>query len=52
MLSPHKSIDIEFLIVHMVFLKPKPITLKNRVKGRGGFLIFSSFPNNDAKEIE
>ena len=52
MLSPHRSIDIEFLIVLLVFLKVKPITLKNGIRGRRGFLIFSSFPNHDAKENE
>ena len=52
MLSPHRSIDIEFLIVLLVFLKAKPITLKNGIRGRRGFLIFSSFPNHDAKENE
>ena len=52
MFSPHWSKDIEFLIVLLVFLGSKLITLKNRGKGKGGFLICSSFPNHDAKELE
>ena len=35
-----------------MFLSSKPITFKDRGKGRGGFLVGSSFPNHDAKRLK
>ena len=50
MLNPNRPKNTKFLIGFLVFLSFKPITLKHRGRGGGGFLIFSSFPNHDAKK--
>ena len=36
----------------MVFLKPKPLTIKGWGRGGGGFLVGPSLPNHDAKGLE
>ena len=50
MLNPNRPIDLKLLIGFLVFLKPKPITLKGWGRGRGGFLVGPSLPNHDAKD--
>ena len=52
MLSSHRSKDIKFHIILLVFLGSKPITLKGRSRGRGGFPVGSSFLNHDAKRLK
>ena len=52
MLSPHRSKDIKFLIIILVFLDSKPITLNGRSRGRGGFPIGSNFLNHDAERLK
>ena len=52
MLSPHRSKDIKFLIILLVFLGSIHITLKGRSRGRRGFLVGSSFLNHDAKRLK
>ena len=36
----------------MVFLKPKPLTIKGWGRGGGGFLVGPSLPNHDVKGLE
>ena len=52
MLNPNRPIDLKLLICFLVFLGSEPITLKNRGRGGGGFLICSSFPNHDVKRVD
>ena len=52
MLNPHRSKDIKFLIIILVFLDSKPITLNGRSRGRGGFPVGSNFLNHDAKRLK
>ena len=52
MLSSHRSKDIKFHIILLVFLGSKPITLKDRSRGRGGFPVGFSFLKHDAKRLK
>ena len=48
-LCPHLPIDIQLLKGFLIFRAKKPITLENKGRGGGGFIMGSRLPNHDAK---
>ena len=49
MLSPNLSLNVQGLIQLLVFLTPKQLTLKGRLRRRGGCPMGSSLPKHSAR---